>query len=914
MHPVAVQIPKQLAAIFTSAAQQDYKSPVTLAALYALDSFLAAACDTGMGSGSLGSSVREQLSGVLQQLSALLSAMTAELAAETAALAAGGWDAASGKIQQFKANDALQPQFRAVVNNHSLLWVFWQDQGVSASGMWGPSGLATTVMKFATAGLQHASAIEQHVLPAVRERLPTQAAVLMLMLQESSKRAGDLYIDIASMSKVKPPSQQQGQGSEAGPWQQLLLSPHLLPCVAGALVMVNAQLGRSITTHCAQVQGSTATGSSATGAAGSSATRAAGSSAAGTSATRAAGSSAAGSSATRAAGSSSSGSGVGVNNTFTTCQLQLLQLLGLAPEVAEWGGQELDLNELHTALEGVRIACYDCFDAFEEMVLRHRRGAVVPAEQQQRWPYEQQLWQLVPAVLLPCASSLLLPGAAQQIQRYSKGEVRELLSISGSVLQLLGGQSHLDTSATSPDSPLPAALVQEYLGVLLQLTDQLLYQQAPALAQTAAAGATGSSAVPRSSTSVSGTQLDSVSLMVLCADDLLNLFRYVYVSMAEDCRVLRSRSLWQSSNHNSSNSGVDAVPPLAAMFVKGVTALEAAVRATLEAIPSGEASIGGLCVDVDSLCSALVLPLDDDDYCVMVQHMGLCGSSALAQEQRQLYSLLCALQKLSWRVLSGAEPMAAHSNLAAGSAALELLEVASSAAAAAPAATDQQSQTLAAAAVSSVSFLPSLVIVGRSLLEFAEQLQQLSPRLLAVQQSQGCSPLLLVGKQLSAASKQIPELASARLLWEQLDSWIDTVSEWLGGIDAPAHAQLAAAGCAPQQLQQQLDALLSADQGAQHSLTEDSIAALVQQLQATGAMLCKIAVPHFCNNAACAKLSGVTELQLVSGRSCICAGCHIVRYCWRECQRAAWKQHKPVCKALAATDAAAATAPTAAGT
>jgi hypothetical protein len=80
----------------------------------------------------------------------------------------------------------------------------------------------------------------------------------------------------------------------------------------------------------------------------------------------------------------------------------------------------------------------------------------------------------------------------------------------------------------------------------------------------------------------------------------------------------------------------------------------------------------------------------------------------------------------------------------------------------------------------------------------------------------------------------------------------------------------------------------------------------VQQLQATGGMLCNIAVPHFCNNPACWNISGATEVQLVSGRSCICAGSCTARYCGRDCQRAASKQHKPVCKALAAAAAAAA--------
>jgi hypothetical protein len=237
-----------------------------------------------------------------------------------------------------------------------------------------------------------------------------------------------------------------------------------------------------------------------------------------------------------------------------------------------------------------------------------------------------------------------------------------------------------------------------------------------------------------------------------------------------------------------------------------------------------------------------------------------------------------------------------------------------------------------------VEHLPSLVLYGRCCLQLAEHLEHLAPRLLApsaVQQEQQ-------QEQQQQQQESLPELheesaalvcapglqpAKADVRVETTENLIDTMCRWVRALEAPALpsplaaagcspqqlqqqqqavlTQLAAAGCAPQQLQQQLDLLLAAEQGAEKGLTDASLAALVQQLQVTGRMLCSIAVPHFCNNPACGNLSGTTDVLMVLGRSCLCAGCLTARYCGRDCQRAAWKQHKPVCKALAAAAAAA---------
>jgi hypothetical protein len=78
------------------------------------------------------------------------------------------------------------------------------------------------------------------------------------------------------------------------------------------------------------------------------------------------------------------------------------------------------------------------------------------------------------------------------------------------------------------------------------------------------------------------------------------------------------------------------------------------------------------------------------------------------------------------------------------------------------------------------------------------------------------------------------------------------------------------------------------------------------ELHSLGKALSTLPLPSACNNPACNIVAGRHEVMLVSGRSCICAGCQVARYCGRLCQRQHWKQHKPACQMLAAAQAAAA--------
>jgi hypothetical protein len=101
--------------------------------------------------------------------------------------------------------------------------------------------------------------------------------------------------------------------------------------------------------------------------------------------------------------------------------------------------------------------------------------------------------------------------------------------------------------------------------------------------------------------------------------------------------------------------------------------------------------------------------------------------------------------------------------------------------------------------------------------------------------------------------------AAATELACRLERLLAAVDSWVGGVTSPAaHATLAAAGGGDlQQFRQQLEALPTAQQAVrQEGVSDASLSALAQQLQATGVMLSSIAVPHFCNNPACVNISG----------------------------------------------------------
>jgi hypothetical protein len=583
--------------------------------------------------------------------------------------------------------------------------------------MWGPERDAGEVLQLATAALQHISGIVQHVLPAVRERSPQEAAALVFILQRNSEIAWTLCVYNLNIRKLPgaqstpAPPQQQAQGVPVvGCWRQLLLSPHLLPCVAAAMVMLTSFLPRYAVTRSAQAQGSRGDQSSGSSNSG--------------------GQTGSGSRASKEPPNTTGQqlqSGLTIDN-FSACQLQLLQLLGLAPEVIGWALEGFGLPTLYSQLQIAFDACADCRLASWESLHSSSTGAGVSVEQQQPWQFERHLWQLLPTVLLPCASSLLLPAAPCSTWAQRERAVQQLLCLSERSMLLADKlHTHLGTLGI-PSAAAPAALCEEVLDVLLQLAGQLLHQQ-PLTATAAAAAATPVPIGGGSSSSITSTSSSTLQQATgsVCAEHILVLLLLVGQKSQASSPISSPNSIDHSNRLDGATVPVD-VSPLSMRFVGYVSALEAALRAIAAAVHSSTiVTSKEWYAFSDSVCmlSCALLPDDGQTPSILMQHMGFWGPVVLAQEQQQLYSLLSTLQKLCCCARSAAqgdwqEQIAARCCVAAGLGAVGALT-----AAGAERSTEQQGPSPAAtAAGSSLSYLPSLVLFGRCLLHWGGQLQK----------------------------------------------------------------------------------------------------------------------------------------------------------------------------------------------
>jgi hypothetical protein len=789
-------------------------------------------------------------------------------------------------------------------------------------------------MQLCTAALQLGSSVAPQLV-AAREEAPQLADALLHDLKATAGHAQLMDLElIGALGRAMPlyltaqqqqrsqggalqQRQQQHQQQQHQQWLLLLQSPHVLRLTATMVVLtaccVRVRLSETHKAHTSSRRSSRASGGSSRGSGGSGGSNNSNSSSSRGGSTRGSRTGAQSNTAAVAAAASNEET---ASIAFTACELQLLQLLGLSPELLTWP-QDISLSYAVVELRYAVSVCGQWYSATSALLEQYPN---VPGQQehqqqqqqwQQRWLFERQLWLLLPTALLPFAHALLSTTTSQlhsdpSQQQQTWEAVLELLKLNDGALHIFGQLHGLRDSLNLPMecALLSPAWVQEALCGMLQVAQQLLVQQEP-VEQPEAAAAAAAMAGP-SATAVPGgdasTPSSNSSTPVAAAADRAKCMAALVLSL---CPMVD----WLGRMHDPYSCGrTDSVAAAAAVqfaeqFVEVGAAVEAGVRIVMAAVLSGTISCDHACSV--GVCADVMLARGDNEAdgssCAFVRHMGLHGPTALAQERRQLYSLLSTLLKFGRMVKSAGsesyagEQVAGSSCLAAAHAAVRLLEMASAESAAPP---DQHAQSAAAAAVAvaaaalqtSADNLPSLVIFGRCCLQWAD--------ILASGAWQG-RPMHEHG----AALVCIPRLREGApfIIGTTLEGLVGMVLRSVGCVDSPsAQAQLAAAGCAPQQLQEQLESLLSAQQGMQQGLNAAPLTALVQQLRGTGGMLTSIAVPSFCNNPACGNVSGPTEVQLVSGRSCMCAGCRIARYCGRACQRAAWQQHKQVCKALAA--------------
>ena len=281
--------------------------------------------------------------------------------------------------------------------------------------------------------------------------------------------------------------------------------------------------------------------------------------------------------------------------------------------------------------------------------------------------------------------------------------------------------------------------------------------------------------------------------------------------------------------------------------------------------------------------------------------------------QQQLYSLLCSMVKL------GRAPIAAGAPSSIANKSAEAREGLVRAAAHTAAALivgdtgaepqpDLASSTGSQMATgSAVSKLPGVFILGSCCMIWSYQLHnpvETVPQESDDPEAQGLWSAL---EAIFGATADRSDAADGQAKPHVAEHVLPPVKQWLQV--SSTQEQLIAAGYAPQALPQQLQlvaaALLAARENAGSSQPDaDQSVDAAQQLQAAGRALCAFAVPCLCNSPSCSNMSGLTELGLVSGRSCVCGGCRVARYCGRACQRLVWKQHMPLCAALAATAAA----------
>ena len=127
-------------------------------------------------------------------------------------------------------------------------------------------------------------------------------------------------------------------------------------------------------------------------------------------------------------------------------------------------------------------------------------------------------------------------------------------------------------------------------------------------------------------------------------------------------------------------------------------------------------------------------------------------------------------------------------------------------------------------------------------------------------------------------------------------------AQHLPGTTLLSEAQKAFALKPPRSSSSIVDGGSSSDGGS--SGAEGGVPVLVKVQQLAADVLAQLPASKMCANPACTSLGGLSERELCEKR---CSACK-TSYCSKDCSRAHWKTHKPLCQRLAAAAAAAAAA------
>jgi hypothetical protein len=325
-------------------------------------------------------------------------------------------------------------------------------------------------------------------------------------------------------------------------------------------------------------------------------------------------------------------------------------------------------------------AMIDFFDKLDE-----QQGRVEGSQQldKQRWWFEQQLWLLLPSVLLPCANNLLLMASETIVDPARKQTQREreaweglawgLIEVSNRALHGYCKMSNRLEGGPSRRVPPDLAWARELLDRVLQLADHLLLQQrSKAELPAKSTGASSSSKtgnntpaalpsapVPYNASSSGSAAPRPWSWRASCAGEVVQLLtRLVYDINAwfPDCSSTVG-PLLADGQPNSDGASADAapvevtppapmVPLVAERFVKVCTILEAALRA----VTTAAQSLHSMHLTPFEPCLVkLLLGCGDGDDAKpeLAKHIGLHGAATRALELQHFYSVLSTVQKLA---------------------------------------------------------------------------------------------------------------------------------------------------------------------------------------------------------------------------------------------------------------------------